>query len=175
MALCCAFSLCLYVIIYQVSMCIGMFVYLQASRLCCGRGARHLHGTLDWVPLLDAPQNLRTKNVSYNKENPNTPFMYRRSRHHIFYPRPDGGQRAPLWFFANTSQLVRSSAFKFLIPLWASILRILWKKNYLRSPSVKSYRGQTEIMFGRFLMLFQVKLRRAVDLQDTDSTFWPQT
>ena len=73
--------------------------------------------------------------------------------------RPDGGggQRAPCWFFANNSNSVGHSALKFSVPLRVSILRILWKKNCPRSPKVKSYRGQTEIMFGRFFKVVSVK------------------
>ena len=64
---------CMYIFADHICMC----VCRQASRLCGGGGAGHLHGAVDRVPLLDAPENLRTKNVRWEPRQPgHTLFTY---------------------------------------------------------------------------------------------------
>ena len=88
-----------------------------------------------------------------------------------------GGPKGPPGGFSSTTQIRLRIAlwhFQYLSghQFYASSEQILPEVTM-----VKSYRGQTGVMLGRFCQkgLFYVKRRRAVDLQDTNSKFGPQT
>ena len=87
------------------------------------------------------------------------------------------GPPPPCWFFAHNSNSVGNSALKFVSTSPDINSTHPLKTICPRSPKVKSYRGQTEVMFDRFCQkkLFQVKRRRAVYLQDTNTKFGLQT
>ena len=88
-----------------------------------------------------------------------------------------GGPKGPPGGFSSTTQIRLGIALWNFQYLSGHQFYASSEKFYTRSPKVKSYRDQNEVMFGRFCQkkLFQVKRRRAVDLQDTNTKFGPQT